>query len=96
MQKGGWVYIMTNNPDGTLYIGVTSDLATRTQQHRAGAVAGFTKRYNLHHLVYAERHETIEQAIQREARLKKWPRAWKVDLIISQNPGWTDLYDKLA
>jgi putative endonuclease len=95
MEKGGWVYILTNKPDGTLYIGVTSDLARRVHDHRHDAVEGFTKRYNLHRLVHAERHETIELAIQRESRLKKWPRAWKVALIVSRNPEWRDLYDSL-
>jgi putative endonuclease len=95
MEKGGWAYIVSNKPDGTLYVGVTADLARRAYEHRTGSVAGFTKRYNLAHLVYAERHESIEQAIQREGRLKKWPRAWKIDLIHSQNPEWADLYEKL-
>ncbi len=96
MQKGGWVYITTNKPDGTLYVGVTSDLPRRAHEHREGLITGFTKRYNLQRLVYVERHETIEQAIQREGRMKKWRRAWKIDLIVSQNPGWKDLYDTLV
>ena len=95
MEKGGWVYIMTNKPDGTLYIGVTSDLARRVHDHRKGSVKGFSKRYNLYRLVYAEHHESIEQAIQRESRLKKWPRRWKIDLIASHNPEWKDLYTAL-
>ncbi len=96
MEKGGWVYILTNKPDGTLYIGDTSDLTRRIYDPRHSAVDGFTKRYNLHRLVHAEHHETIELAIQRETRLKKWPRAWKVDLIVSHNPQWMDLYDSLS
>jgi putative endonuclease len=95
VEKGGWVYILTNKPNGTLYVGVTSDLARRIHDHRQGAVEGFTKRYNLHRLVHVERHETIELAIQRESRLKKWPRTWKIDLIVSHNPDWRDLYDSL-
>jgi putative endonuclease len=95
MEKGGWVYVMTNKPDGTLYIGVTADLARRIHQHREGSVSGFTKRYNLHRLVYAEHHDSIEQGIRRESRMKKWPRAWKVDLIVSQNPEWKDIYETL-
>ena len=93
--KGGWVYIMTNRPEGTLYVGVTSDLAHRAWQHREGVVDGFTKRYNLKRLVYAERHEEIECAIQREKRIKRWPRAWKVELIRKANPTWADLYETL-
>ncbi len=96
MEKGGWVYILTNRPDGTLYIGVTSELARRVYDHRRNAIDGFTKRYNLHRLVHAEHHETIELAIQRETRMKKWPRTWKVGLIVSHNPQWMDLYDSLS
>jgi putative endonuclease len=74
-EKGGWVYVMTNKPRGTLYVGVTADLAHRVHQHREGLSDGFTKRYRLKMLVYAERHDSIEQAIQRGNRIKKWPRA---------------------
>jgi putative endonuclease len=90
---GGWVYIVTNRPGGTLYIGVTADLARRTHEHRSGAVPGFTKRYNLHRLVYAEPFDDIRRAIQREKVMKHWPRAWKINLIVERNPGWDDLYD---
>ena len=93
--RDAWIYIMTNRRDGTLYVGVTSNLAQRVWQHKEGLVEGFTKRYNLKHLVYAERHEDIRNAIQREKNLKHWPRAWKVDLIEAANPDWTDLYDQL-
>jgi putative endonuclease len=92
---GGWVYIMTNRPNGTLYIGVTNDLARRVWEHREGVVAGFTKRYGLKRLVYAEHHDDIRIAIQREKSLKRWPRAWKVRLIHADNPNWDDLYDRL-
>ena len=92
---GGWVYILTNKPDGTLYIGVTSDLPRRIWEHRSGAVAGFTRRYNLKRLVWMEAHETIDAAIRREKSLKRWPRAWKCDLILRTNPDWRDLYDIL-
>ena len=95
MVKGGWVYIMTNRPNGTLYIGVTSDLSRRVWQHREGQIDGFTKKYGLKQLVYAERHDEIEGAIQREKSLKKWPRAWKVRLVLADNPDWTDLYGQL-
>ncbi len=91
--RGGWVYIMTNRPNGILYLGVTSDLARRAWEHRMGLVEGFTKRYGLKRLVYAERHEDIRSAIRREKALKRWPRAWKVRLILAGNPAWTDLYE---
>ncbi len=93
--QGSWLYIMTNRPNGTLYVGVTSDLAKRAWQHRDGVVDGFTKRYGLKRLVYAERFDSIEAAIQREKTVKHWPRAWKVRLILRDNPDWTDLYDQL-
>ena len=93
--KGGWVYIMTNKPDGTLYVGVTSDIARRAWEHREGVVEGFTKKYGLNRLVYVERHEDIESAIEREKQLKEWQRAWKVKLIHKVNPEWDDLYETL-
>jgi putative endonuclease len=93
---GGWVYIMTNKPNGTLYVGVTADLRRRAWEHREGSVAGFTKRYGLKQLVYAERHEDIRDAIHREKRIRHWPRLWKVNLIRAHNPDWADLYDTLA
>jgi len=92
---GGWVYIMTNRRDGTLYVGVTSELPKRAHQHREGMVDGFTKRYGLKMLVYYEQHDDIRSAIQREKNIKQWPRAWKVRLIHSMNPEWRDLYDGL-
>ncbi len=93
--KGGWVYIMTNKAFGTLYIGVTSDIARRAWEHRHGIIAGFTSRYRLTRLVYMERHENILTAIQREKSLKHWPRSWKLTLIGSGNPGWDDLFGHL-
>ena len=84
--RGGWVYIMTNRANGTLYVGVTSDLARRAWEHREGAADGFTKRYGLKRLVFAERHDDIRTAIQREKNLKHWPRAWKVRLILAETP----------
>jgi putative endonuclease len=78
-----------------LYIGVTSDLMTRASQHRAGETRGFTQTYWLRQLVYYERHEEIVDAIGREKVLKKWRRAWKVDLIQTMNPEWHDLYDSI-
>jgi putative endonuclease len=87
---------MTNRPNGTLYVGVTSDLARRAWEHREGLVDGFTKRYGLKRLVYVERYEDISTAIQREKNLKHWPRSWKVALIWKANPDWDDLYEQLA
>ncbi|PKU25278.1 GIY-YIG nuclease family protein [Telmatospirillum siberiense] len=92
---GGWVYFMTNRPNGTLYVGVTSDLARRVWEHREGQADGFTKRYGLRRLVYVERHEDISTAIQREKNLKHWSRAWEVALILKANPNWDDLYEQL-
>ena len=94
--RGGWVYIVTNRPNGTLYVGVTSDLGRRLWEHREGVADGFTKKYGLKRLVWTERHDDIHSAIQREHNLKHWPRAWKVQLILAGNPGWNDLYDQLA
>ncbi len=88
--------MMTNQPNGTLYVGVTSNLARRVWEHREGLVEGFTKKYGLKRLVYAERHETIQLAIQREKNMKHWPRTWKVRLILAENPNWNDLYEQLA
>jgi putative endonuclease len=93
---GGWVYIVTNRPNGTLYIGVTSDLARRAWEHRDGVVEGFTKRYGLKRLVYAEYHDDIRSALQREKTMKHWKRSWKIELIAAQNPEWHDLYDSLT
>ena len=95
-ERGGWVYIVTNRPNGTLYVGVTSDLARRAWEHRAGVADGFTKRYGLKRLVFAERHDDIRTALQREKNLKHWSRAWKVKLIRQENPNWEDLYERLA
>jgi putative endonuclease len=92
---GGWIYIMTNRRNGTLYIGVTSDLARRVWVHREGTGSSFVRRYNLTRLVYAEHHADIRAAIQRETSLKRWPRAWKVRLLAAENPEWIDLYPSL-
>ncbi|MTV31041.1 GIY-YIG nuclease family protein [Rhodoblastus acidophilus] len=89
--KGGWVYIVTNKPNGVLYTGVTADLARRIHQHRTGACDGFTKHYGLARLVYYERHGDIVAAIQREKNIKHWPRAWKARLIVEFNESWRDL-----
>jgi putative endonuclease len=94
--RGGWVYIVTNRPNGTLYVGVTGDLARRVYEHREGLVDGFTTRYGLKRLVYYERFDDISDAIRREKALKHWSRAWKVKLIHAMNTAWDDLYDRLA
>jgi putative endonuclease len=93
--KGGWVYIITNRPEDTLYVGVTSNIARRAWEHREAVAEGFSKRYGLKRLVYVERHEEIGLAIQREKRIKRWKRAWKIELIRKLNPTWRDLYDSL-
>lgn len=90
-----WVYILTNKPNGILYFGVTSDLARRVWEHRERVADGFSKRYGLKRLVYAEPHDSIRGALQREKNLKHWSRAWKVRLILQSNPGWDDLYDRV-
>jgi putative endonuclease len=91
----GWVYIMTNKPRGTLYVGITSNLSRRIWEHRTGQIDGFTKRHGLKRLVYYEQNPLILDAIQREKTIKHWPRAWKVNLIHARNPWWDDLYKTL-
>ncbi len=89
------VYLLASGRNGTLYIGVSSDLVKRISEHRNGVVAGFTKSYAVHRLVYFELHATMETAITREKQLKKWNRAWKVRLIEQSNPQWRDLYEDI-
>jgi len=91
MGKCFFVYIVTNKLWGTLYIGVTSNLEARIFQHKNGTIEGFTRRYGLHLLVYAEECANAHAAIHREKRLKKWPRTWKINLIRTDNPDWNDL-----
>ncbi len=91
-EKGGWVYIITNRPNGILYVGVTADLVRRVSEHRAGEIAGFTQKHGLKRLVYFERHDDILFAIAREKAIKEWRRAWKVRLVVRDNAGWDDLY----
>ena len=85
------VYLLARASHNTLYTGVTSNLLGRIHQHREGVVRGFTKRYGIKRLVWFEVHDTMEQAILREKRIKRWPRGWKYDLIHEQNPTWRDL-----
>ena len=90
--KAPVLYILANKRNGTLYIGVTSDLIKRIWQHKNNSVAGFTKKYNVHTLVYFEQHQEMMEAIKREKQLKKWNRSWKINLIEKGNPDWDDLY----
>jgi putative endonuclease len=91
-----WVYILASRPGGTLYVGVTNDLIRRIYEHREGLAEGFTRRYGVKMLVYYERHDTAVAAIQREKNIKHWSREWKIDLILSLNPDWRDLYDDIV
>jgi len=91
-----YVYILASGRNGTLYIGVTSDLVKRVYQHKAKLVEGFTSRYNIDELVWFEQSDSIESAIAREKQLKEWKRAWKIELIEKANPYWNDLYAGLV
>ena len=96
MNKQPAVYILASKRNGTLYIGVTSDLVKRIWEHKNSMVEGFTKRYNVHRLVWYELHGSMESAIIREKRLKDWKRKWKLELIESNNPNWQDLYHTIV
>ena len=91
--KASAVYLIANKPYGTLYVGVTSNLLARVWQHKNDQVEGFSKRYNIHRLVWFEQHETMVAAITREKLIKGWFRDWKVNLVQAKNPTWRDLYD---
>jgi putative endonuclease len=95
MEKIFCVYVLASQRNGTLYIGVTSDLIQRVWQHKTKLVPGFTTKYGVDKLVYFERTESAEAAIQREKQLKKWNRAWKLQLIETGNPDWRDLYEDI-
>lgn len=90
------VYLLASRPNGTLYVGVTSDLLKRVWQHKEDLADGFTKRYEVHTLVWYEAHETMDSAIRREKAIKEWKRRWKLELIEKQNPEWRDLYEDLV
>lgn len=90
-----YVYLLTDKPYGTFYIGVTNDLARRIYEHKTECFAGFTKKYGLKTLAYYEVFENIEEAILREKRLKRWKREWKIDLVHAHNRQWLDLYEEL-
>jgi putative endonuclease len=96
MSKQFCVYILASQRNGTLYIGMTSNLVQRIWQHKQGFVDGFTKKYGINNLVHFELHDTVESAITREKQIKKWERAWKLRLIEENNPEWKDLYGLIS
>lgn len=93
--KKYYVYILASKRNGTLYIGVTNDLMQRVYEHKNDLIDGFTKKYGVHRLVYYEQYDDVVNAIQREKRLKKWNRQWKIELIEKENLEWKDLYLQL-
>ena len=95
MSKTYYVYIMANDRNTTLYIGVTADIVRRIWEHKNKVTEGFTKKYNISKLVYFETHADPESAIGREKRLKEWKRQWKVELVEKENPTWDDLYESI-
>ena len=96
MAKQFFVYITASKRNGTLYVGVTSDLPGRAWQHKNKVIDGFTAKYDVDLLVYCEPHEQAETALLRERQIKKWRRAWKIRLIEESNPQWRDLYDEIV
>jgi len=96
LDKQPAIYILASRRNGTLYIGVTSDLERRVWEHKEGVIEGFTKKYDVHRLVYYEVHHEMGEAIAREKQLKKWNRAWKIELIEKSNPEWRDLREDLS
>ena len=96
MERQPTLYIMASKPNGTLYIGATSDLVKRVWEHKNNSVDGFTNKYEVHRLVYYELHGDMLSAITREKQLKKWNRAWKLELIEEKNPEWKDLWDEIV
>ena len=95
MPRPGYVYLMASRRNGTLYLGVTSNLIQRAYQHRNLLIEGFSKRYGCRMLVWFEAHDDVQDARARELQIKKWKRAWKLELIEAMNPHWRDLYDDL-
>jgi putative endonuclease len=93
--KDGFVYIMASRRNGTLYIGVTSDLVRRVWEHKTDLIRGFTKRYGCKHLVWYQAYDDLQEARRRELQMKEWRRAWKIEVIEKVNPNWVDLYDTL-
>jgi putative endonuclease len=96
MERQPAVYILASRRNGTLYLGVTSDLPKRAWEYKNDLVEGFTKRYGIHQLVYYELHEDMVSAITREKQLKKWNRAWKLELVEEKNPEWKDLWEEIV
>ncbi len=96
MKRQFYVYMLTNKPYGTFYIGVTSNLIKRIWEHKEKVVEGFTQKYNVNSLVYYEIFDTAEEAIKREKRLKRWPREWKIKSVNAFNPEWNDLYELIC
>jgi len=94
MRKNPCIYILASARNGTIYVGVTSDLSNRVNSHVQNLIAGFTAQHRVHHLVYYEMHTTMDAAISREKQLKKWNRVWRLRLIEPANPEWTDLFDR--
>ena len=95
MDKPGYVYIMASRRNGTLYIGVTSDLPKRVYEHRNGLIGGFTKKYGCKRLVWFQAYDDLDAARHRELQMKEWRRAWKLRVIEEMNPEWEDLFDTL-
>jgi putative endonuclease len=93
---GYYVYILASRKDGAIYVGITNDIVRRIYEHRIKAVRGFTSKYNITRLVWFEIYDDAISAISREKELKKWKRAWKVQLIEAQNPQWEDLYESIC
>ena len=96
MAKGGWVYIMADRYRGTMYVGVTANLAARVYQHRTGKGSDFCRRYGLARLVWAEQGDDIQSCIAHEKRVKRWRREWKFALVEKSNPDWVDLSDTIS
>ena len=90
-----FVYILASKRNGTLYIGITNNLARRIYEHKSGTVDGFTRKYNVHNLVYFEKTSDINAALEREKTMKRWKRQWKIELIEQNNPDWRDLYEEI-
>ncbi|WP_339614526.1 GIY-YIG nuclease family protein [uncultured Parvibaculum sp.] len=96
MQRSYYVYLLASGRNGTLYVGVTNDLVRRVAEHKAGIADGFTKKHGVHRLVWYAEMSDVDAAIRREKTMKKWPRAYKLNLIEQMNPQWRDLYDDLV
>ncbi|WP_251358256.1 GIY-YIG nuclease family protein [Kangiella sp. TOML190] len=93
--RQGYVYILASKYQGTLYVGATSNLIKRVYEHKQGLIDGFTKKYRVKSLVYYEIYDDLQEAFLRELQLKKWKRAWKIELIEKNNSGWNDLYSDI-